>query len=59
MRLINVSTWRANLRNSVPIFQLGVPAYQKTRRFFKQSSHEMLEEISILYKKIFTLYLIS
>ena len=47
--------WRTNvpinvpLPYGVPMFQLGVPMCQKTCRFFKHSSYEMLREISIIY----------
>ena len=60
-RRTNVSTWRANMPNGVPIFQLGVQSCQRACQFFKHSSYEMLREISVLYYYIknSTLYLIS
>ena len=55
-----VLTWRPNVPNGVPIFQLGVPMCQKACQFFKHFSYQMLWEISILYYYIknSTLYLI-
>ena len=38
----------ANVPYAVPMFQTGVPTCQKVYQFFKHSSYEMLEEISIL-----------
>ena len=50
----------SNRTNGVPIFQLGMPMYQKTCQVFKQSPYKMLKEISTLYYYIknSTFYLI-
>ena len=53
------SDWRANVPNGVPIFQLGLPNWQKVCQFFEHSCYKMLSEISILYCiKNYTFYLI-
>ena len=56
-----VSSWRAKVPNGVPIFQLGLPNWQKVCQFFDHSSYKMLRQISILYHYIknSTIYLIS
>ena len=39
IRRANVSTWCANVRNSMPIFPLGVATCQKTYQLFKYVSY--------------------
>ena len=53
------ATKRANVPWGVSVIQHGVPTWQKEYKFFKQSSYEMLREISILcyYMKAFYIIL--
>ena len=47
--MLQLGTWRANVQNDVPIFQLGKPTCQKAYQFFKHSFYEMLRKISVIY----------
>ena len=54
IRRANVSTWRANVPDDVPIFQFGVPACQKACQFLKHSSFETFLYFILLYEKLYT-----